>query len=282
MSAAAPLTVTQLYVYPIKSLGAVAVPSARLTDRGLEHDRRYMLVDDRQRFLTIRQHPGMWRLRCSLSEAGIDVVAEEKGQTHLLHLPHHRPAGSPLEVTIWKDTVTAETVSEHADRWFSDRLGMACRLVYLPDGSHRAVSTSQVPPPPGKQVSFADGYPALLIGEASLADLNHRTRAPAPDRTPYGMLRFRPNIVFSGGAPYAEDELSDFTIAGSAFTGMENCARCGVPNVDPTTGTPATDGEPLKTLVGYRSVGRKVYFGKNVVHDARGTISVGDALIPAQ
>lgn len=274
------LTVTHLYVYPIKSLGAVAVPSASLTDRGLKHDRRFMLVDERRRFITIRQHPEMWRLCCGLTELGIDVAVEENGETYHLHLPHERPAGKPIEVTIWDDTLTADTVSDTVDEWFSARLGMTCRLVYLPDASYRAVSTSSIPPPAGKQVSFADGYPALLIGAASLADLNQRTRVPAPDRAPYEMLRFRPNIVFSGGTPYLEDELTDFTIGGSAFRGMENCARCGVPNVDPATGEQATDGEPLKTLVGYRSVGRKVYFGKNVVHDARGTISIGDTLIP--
>ena len=268
------MQVSQLYIYPIKSLGGIAVASAEVTDRGLAHDRRYLLVTPDGVFITLRKYPRMALLQAELTGDVLSVRNTTTGD--VIRLPEPADGPTDREVTIWRQTVAARSVSVAADAWFSDALGLTCHLVYMPDRSHRPVAPSSGLRPAGKITSFADAYPFLLIGEASLADLNARYGGEEH----FGMERFRPNIVCSGGAPYAEDDLTDFTINGISFTGLEPCARCGVPNVDPNTGVASRVGEPLVTLAGYRRMGGKVYFGMNLVHAGTGTIAVGDLLIP--
>ena len=267
------LTVSQLHIYPIKSLGGIPVSTAEVTDRGLAHDRRYMLVAPDDVFLTQRTYPRMALLHPRLTERGLEVVHAETGK--VLELPNTAEGSTDREVLIWSQTVAARPVSAEADAWFSAALGMACRLVYMPDRSLRPVAPSSGLRPAGKVTSFSDAYPFLLIGEESLMDLNARYAGA----NTIGMERFRPNIVCSGGAAYAEDALGEFSISGISFTGVEKCARCGVPNVDPATGVPSSDGEPLVTLMKYRKEGRKAYFGMNLVHSGIGRVSVGDALV---
>ncbi len=138
----------------------------------------------------------------------------------------------------------------------------------------RPVDTTSGFKPVGKFVSFADGYPFMIMGEASLSDLNRRYEGD----TSFGFDRFRPNIVFSGGYPNQEDEIGRFSINGIAFQGLENCARCTIPNVDPQTGIVDENTEPLATLSKYRLQKRKVNFGRNVVHSGTGTVRIGNTL----
>lgn len=269
----APLTVSQLYIYPIKSLAGIAVPRARITDRGFAHDRRYMLVTPDLRFITIRRYPQMTLLRPEIADNTLQIThANHPGDP--LYLPLVPGNGTAKRVMIWNDTVGAQHVSEEADNWFSRMLGIDCQLVYMPDESRRPVAPSSGLRPAGKITSFADAYPFLMIGELSLEDLNDRY--PGDERL--AMARFRPNIVVSGGYPYIEDALSDFSINGVAFTALEKCARCGVPNVDPVTARVSDDGEPLATLAGYRREGGKIYFGVNLVHRGVGEIRVGQGV----
>ena len=254
------MQVSQLYIYPIKSLGGIAVASAEVTDRGLAHDRRYLLVTPDGVFITLRKYPRMALLQAELTGDVLSVRNTTTGD--VIRLPEPADGPTNREVVIWRQTVAARSVSAAADAWFSDALGLACHLVYMPDRSHRPVAPSSGLRPADKITSFADAYPFLLIGEASLADLNARYAGEEH----FGMERFRPNIVCSGGVPYAEDALGEFTVNGISFTGLEPCARCGVPNVNPATGVASRVGEPLATLAGYRRVGGKVYFGMNLVH----------------
>jgi uncharacterized protein YcbX len=179
-------------------------------------------------------------------------------------------------VTIWNATVAAQHVSNEADSWFTRALGKPCKLVYMPDGSLRPVNTTSGFRPPGKLTSFADAYPFLMISEESLADLNQRYAG----EDYLSMARFLPNIVCAGGEPYGEDDIGQFTINDIPFTGLEKCARCNVPNVDPITAIKNKGNEPFRTLMGYRSEGRKVNFGINLIHSATGTISIGDTINP--
>jgi hypothetical protein len=142
----------------------------------------------------------------------------------------------------------------------------------MPDNSMRPVDTTSGYTPKGKYTSFADAYPFLMVGEASMDDLNSRMQIPLT------IERFRPNIVFSGGYPYKEDSIEDFTISQINFTGLENCARCIVPNIDPEKGVLNSDKEPLKTLSIYRMRNKKIEFGRNVVHQGTGIIKVGDEI----
>lgn len=268
------LTISQLYLYPIKSLAGIAVQTAEVTDRGFANDRRYLLVTPDNVFITQRTYPKMALLYPEITDHGLAVINSSTDGRAILITRPEESALADQQVTIWSQVVKAQHVSRIADSWFSNALGIKCKLVYMPDRSLRPVAPSSGLRPAGKITSFADAYPFLLIGEESLADLNDRYQGSDP----IGMNRFRPNIVFSGGQPYAEDQIGQFTINDISFTGLEKCARCGVPNVNPKTGKESINGEPLRTLMKYRTENRKVYFGMNLVHAGTGIISVGDEL----
>ncbi|GHB83970.1 MOSC domain-containing protein [Persicitalea jodogahamensis] len=272
------LTVSQLYLFPIKSLGGIAVSSAVVTDRGFANDRRFMLTDENDKFLTIRNFPKMWLLQPSLESEMLRIASLDYKIEDLI-IPAQPEGAADRTVTVWKEKVDAHGLGPDANAWFSEVLGIKCRLVYMPDESLRPVEASSGFRPAGKVTSFADAHPFLMIGEASLRDLNERYLAnSAPGTDELAMARFRPNIVFTGGAPYQEDEIIDFTINGVSFTGLENCARCNVPNVDPVTGV-ATSREPLATLSKYRLKDRKIYFGRDLIHTGTGEVRVGDEII---
>ena len=262
------LQVSQLFIYPIKSLGGIAVASARVTDRGLQYDRRWMLVNADNGFITQRTVPSMALIRVAVGDDGLQVTSGLHPDP--LFVPF-LPTGACFgEVYVWEDTCMGQFVSNEADAWFSAALGLCCRLVYMPDDTMRPTDPAYAPE--GMITSFADAFPFLLIGEASLDDLNNRLERALP------MDRFRPNIVFTGGNPYQEDELSTFTIRDIRFRGVKPCARCPIPTIDQSTAERGK--EPLRTLARYRMWDNKVYFGQNLIHQGIGEIAVGDELLP--
>ncbi len=267
------LKVSRLFIYPIKSLAGIPVNAAEVTERGFKNDRRFMLVDPENRFLTIRQYPKMTRLQPDMEEDGIKVISLDTDMEPLV-IPFPSPQKKLEKVVIWNAEVAAQSVSEYIDTWFSHALGTSVKLVYMPQGSMRPVDTTSGFKPSGKFVFFADAYPFMMMGEASLSDLNRRYEGD----TSFSFDRFRPNIVFSGGYPNQEDEIGAFSINGIAFQGLENCARCTIPNVDPQTGIVDANTEPLATLSTYRLQKRKVNFGRNVVHSGTGIVRIGDSL----
>jgi uncharacterized protein YcbX len=142
----------------------------------------------------------------------------------------------------------------------------------MPDASKRPVAPSSGLKPGGKFTSFSDAYPFLLLSEESIQDLNKRS-----GRT-FTIERFRPNLIIKGGSPYLEDNLTNFQIGKVSFEGLEKCARCAVPNIDPGTGIPDKDQEPTRTLSSYRRQGNHIYMGMNLVHSGTGEVRVGDEL----
>lgn len=261
------MIVSALYIYPVKSLGGVSVQKARVTDRGLEHDRRWMLVDEHNVFITQRNLHSMALLRTGITEDRIEVFLH--GDTaNRVSFPARQAGGEFLRVDVWGDEVDALHVSPNVDAWFSGVLQKNVKLVYMPASSRRPVD-----PRYGSEndvTSFSDGYPILLIGQSSLNDLNQRLAEPVP------MNRFRPNIVFEGGSPYLEDQVGRFSINGLEFQGVKPCARCVLTTVDQETGI--SGKEPLRTLASYRSVDSKVLFGQNVIARTMGEISVGNSI----
>ena len=260
------LTISELFIYPVKSLGGISVPSAVLTDRGFEYDRRWMLVDKDHRFLSQRELPQMALLQVQLHEQGLIVWHKKLDQSSLL-IPFE-PAGENCVVSVWEDECSARWVSSEADEWFSRMLSFPCRLVYMPDSSHRLVDDRYAHR--REVTSFSDAFPLLLIGQASLDDLNKRLSSPL------GMDRFRPNMVFTGGEPYQEDNMPHFQIAGISFFGVKPCARCVITTIDQLTA--GKSKEPLRTLNGYRSRNNKIYFGQNLLFEGSGKIAVNDTI----
>ena len=252
-----------LHVYPIKSMGGIPLEAWDVDGRGLRYDRRWMLVDEEGWFISQRELP-----RMALISVGIDparLVVNAPGMPSL-QLPLGPTTGETILARIWDDVVEVSPVAEDADRWFGEFLGVPCSLVSLPDESVRPVDPDYGEA--GDQVGLADGFPFLLISEASLADLNARLEHPLP------MNRFRPNLVIGGCEPFAEDGWSRVRIGSITFRVVKPCSRCAITTVDQTTA--ATTKEPLRTLARFRRVGTKVQFGQNLIHDATGALHTGD------
>jgi uncharacterized protein YcbX len=258
------LTLTEIWIYPIKSLGGIRLTSAKVLPKGLQYDRRWMLVDEHGAFMTQRVHSQMALLKTKISETHLMVSHKDKF-IELSLLPAYQ---ENRQVKIWDDTVTAFEVDVEVSKWFSERLDSPCKLVYFPEQNARPVDPLYKVN--NEHVSLADAYPFLIIGESSLADLNDRLSQPVP------MNRFRPNFVFTGGVAFEEDTWRNFSIGNNRFVGVKKCARCVVPTVDQETA--ARGVEPLKTLASYRTQKNKVYFGQNLVAVDHHEIKVGDRI----
>jgi len=242
--------------------------NANVTSRGLQYDRRYMLVDDNNTFITQRIQPGMTLLRTAIEESEL-IVYHKSSIAERLYLPLIPELSSAtVRVNIWDDVCEAQYVSGEADKWFSKKLDISCRLMYMPESAKRKVDHSYAID--NDISSFADDYHILLIGESSLEDLNSRLEEPLP------MDRFRPNFVMKGGIPYEEDTMEQFSINGINFYGVKLCSRCVVTTTDQDTGTRGR--EPMKTLATYRGINNKVLFGQNVLCGGAGMINIGDEI----
>jgi uncharacterized protein YcbX len=255
-----------LTVYPIKGARGIPLKESEVDDFGLRYDRRWMVVDQSGEFLTQRNHPQLCLVEPTLMERTLRVDAPGMAT---LELPLFPTDVVSTRVTVWEDSCEATWMGEKAARWFSAYLGLECSLVYMPAGVVRPADPRYAPL--GVRVSFADAFPFLLISEESLSDLNRRLAEPLP------MNRFRPNLVVTGGDPYAEDSWGRFQLGGMKLHAVKPCSRCLVTTTDQTTGLRGQ--EPLRTLATYRNVGGKVMFGQNVVHEGTGRLRIGDPLV---
>jgi uncharacterized protein YcbX len=266
----ASLTLTGLFLYPVKSLGGYAVPEAEVTARGLRHDRRWLLVDERNRFMTQRQQPELALLDVAPAYNGFLISHRQRPDLLPLFIPFEASPDRTLFVTVWDDILWAWRGAPEADEWLSTALGRPCRLVYMSDMVRRDVEPALNPE--GQLVSFADGYPFLLAGEAALADLNTRLAAPVP------MNRFRPNLVFGGGPAYDDDTWEQFQVGEVPFRAVRGCGRCVLTTIDQQTAQKSPNSEPLRTLATYRQADNSTLFGQNVTGPAHGRLRVGDVI----
>lgn len=260
-----PITISAIHYYPIKSCAGLALETAELTVRGLKHDREWMLVDENGRFITQREHPRMSLIGTALRGDILDLTAPGMPPVSVSKFD----AGPESDVVVWKDRCSAIDQGDGIALWFSEFLQSSCRLVRMKDDFVRAVK-------PGHNLStlgavgFADGYPLLLISEASLEDLNSKLE--------YQILmnRFRPNVVVRGTEPFAEDEWKLISINGIRFAVVKPCARCTITTVDQEHGERGK--EPLRTLSTYRKFEDEIRFGQNLMHIETGKISLGDTV----
>ena len=255
--------VTGLFIYPLKGGRGIAVASAELDALGFRHDRRWLVVDAAGGFVSQRTQPRLALIRPRLRDG---VLALEAPGSAPLELPAG-PAGPGTEpVRIWDDALPAAAAGPAADAWISRFLGERARLVAFATDAVRPVDPRYARRATDR-VAFVDGYPCLLLSQASLDLLNARLATPVP------MNRFRPNLVVGGTAPHAEDGWRRIRVGDVAFDVVKPCARCVVTTVDQQSGMPTS--EPLRTLATYRTVGHKVLFGQNLLHDSPGTLRVG-------
>ncbi len=262
------MRIADLFIYPIKSGPGIRVESAQATERGLEHDRRFMVTGPGGKFMSQRSHPALGR--CTLRLEGGTMVLEAPGIGDCV-CPLDPVAGPPVEVSVWSDTLLASRVSEELDAFFTALLGEPAQLVHMPEQTRRPVEGFDE-----LAVSFADGYPILIANTASLVDLEHRI-----DGSPVPMLAFRPNIVLEADRAWAEDDWSMLHSGATTLECATGCERCSITTLDPARpDRPRADGEPLRTLAKFRrDASGKVIFGRNAVVRRAGPVRVGEALV---
>ncbi|WP_020653653.1 MOSC domain-containing protein [Massilia niastensis] len=241
---------SELVLYPIKSCAGISVPEAELSIAGLSvdgvHDREWMLVSREGKFLTQREYPRMALVRPQVADGAL--VVEAPGMP-ALRLPLAFDAAAPaMQVQIWDHSVSAADCGDAAAAWFADAIGGPCRLVRFRPDIVRPTSTRWTGGVPA-QALFADGYPLLLIGQASLDDLN--AKLAASGRAPLPMNRFRPNLVVEGIEAFEEDFVESFDADGVALRPVKPCARCPIPSIDQASGVAGPD--PIDILVTYRA-----------------------------
>jgi uncharacterized protein YcbX len=260
------LRLSALYRYPLKSGRADALQHIGLDKLGLQGDRRWMLVDEASgRFLTQRAVAKMSQLSALYNPAGGLTLSSPGYATLDVALPDS--AAELRGITLWRDTLRVPDAGDAAARWASEFIGKPTRLVYMPLERARATDAGF-----GKdtdQVGFADGYPLLLIGQASLDDLSARIGRPMP------MLRFRPNLVIEGAEAFAEDGWKRLRIGDIECRVVKPCSRCILTTIDPQTGERSADREPFATLETYRKTENGAMFGQNLVNDGVGELAVG-------
>lgn len=278
--------ISEINIYPIKSLKGIGVDSALVTDRGLQYDRRWMLATPDGMFFTQREFPQMATISVALDGNGLRVESEKAGS---MLVPFEPDKAERKSVTIWLSVCEGLVYNGEVSEWFSDAIGTDCRLVHMPEDTHRHVN--KLFDRGNDIVSFADGYPLMLLGEASLAELNDRIAESEeiagrlPEFQPLPMNRFRPNLVVADSEAFAEDDWQQIQVGEAAFRIAKPCARCVITTVDQSKGE-FTGKEPLKTLASFRmaknvmpdryaSFGAEpndVLFGQNLIPDRFGAV----------
>lgn len=258
----------EIHVYPLKSARGQRLHQTRVEARGLAGDRRWMLVDGEGRFVSARTVPRLVLITATLQDQGLRLMFPGAGSIEVAMPLRAQPT---IAVSVWQSRCPARVAAAAASRWLSDCLGQACTLVHMEDDCLRPIAEPWARP--GAELSFADGFPLLLIGSASLDELNRRLQRPVD------MRRFRPNLVIATDTPFIEDRWRRLRIAALAFEVAKPCTRCVLTTVDPDTGIRAEDGEPLRTLAGFRRAASGVLFGQNLIPSGPGGLSEGDEVV---
>ncbi|WP_066961342.1 MOSC domain-containing protein [Microbulbifer sp. Q7] len=264
------MRISALYHFPVKSLQGHKCKSLPLDQFGAVNDRRWMLVDDENQFVTQRRLRSMAQLKATVTGVGVRL---ENAEGVSIDVPQPEIGADVRTVRVWDDDVLARDAGDAAAQWLSEQLGTAVRLVAMGEEFQRPLAS----PREDRQVGFADAAPLLVISQASLDDLNSRLAEPV------SMLRFRPNLVISGCEPFAEDHWKTLTIhthdGPLVFDCTHPCARCAIPGLHPFTGR--AQKEPLRTLASYRRwEDGQIYFGMNLAPasavQAPASIHIGD------
>jgi uncharacterized protein len=276
--------ISEINIYPVKSLRGISLEEAIIEERGLRYDRRFMLIDENGGFMTQREFPQMATISTSIKDTGIGLSADGFGEIEILFNDIERLDGERVQSEVWGSPCEGIICNAEINEWLSGAIGEKARLLYMPDDSRRSISPKFIEN--DEIVSFADGYPFLLIGESTLDDLNSRLETKIP------MNRFRPNIVIKGSGAYAEDKWRNIRIGEAEFRSTKPCARCVMTTIDQTNGI-SLGKEPLKTLAKYRLAKQifpdnyeslhlsenAVLFGQNLVSQSTGKIiRAGDRL----
>ena len=263
------LVVDSLHVYPLKGAAGFSPQSWPVDERGLRHDRRFMIVDADGVFISQRTNPRMALIRGEIAGDGLRISTAGG----MIDVPFPLTNAPTLRATVWDDCFDVRIADPNASRMLSEVLHAPAPLVWMPDDCERLTSIKRGEP--RRHVSFADAAPLLLTTTAALEELNTRLQRSGSSAIP--MDRFRPNVVVRGATAGADDHWRTLRIGNAAFRVSNACKRCKVITIDQSTGEFAGN-DPLTTLATYRAEGPSVTFGQHLMAEASGSISVGDAV----
>ena len=262
-----PYKLSQINIYPVKSLPGISLNESVVEERGLQYDRRWMIVNSENNFITQRLFPQMVLIDVNLTNDKL-IFRHRNKSMEQLEVSITEYSTKKISVNVWKDNCEALEYSKEINNWFSKALDSKCKLVYMPTTTERKTGLKYFSE--SKKVSFADGYPYLIIGEESLNFLNSKLESKVV------MNQFRPNLVFTGGVEHDEDNWKNIKIGNVNFSVGKPCARCVITTINPQNGN--KDKEPLATLSKYRNFGGKVMFGQNAISHSKGIVKLGDKI----
>lgn len=248
----------EIYRYPVKSTRGESLQVCEVAPLGLPFDRAWMVADASGRMVTGRTDPKLVQITALVGDDALTLRAPNR---EILSVPFSS-FSQPAPASVWKDDFSAFSGPEQADAWLSDFLGKPVRLLYSGSRPNRRMRSQ-----PEQALTFADGYPLLMIGQGSLDELNRRIGREL------SMQRFRPNLVIAGAEPFAEDGWKKVRIGDVVFSIEKPCERCAFTTVDPETGEKSSDQEPLRTLATFRKTSAGVLFGQNAMARNAGRIS---------
>ncbi|MEP0073629.1 MAG: MOSC domain-containing protein [Marinomonas sp.] len=258
-------SLSQLIIYPIKSIHGIALQASQVNEVGLLGDRRYMLVTPDGDFITGREHPTLTLIKAKQLDDNSWGLSHPSTDTELT-LNQANLSDDHKGVVIWEEYLQGQVTKSEVNAWFSSIIDKPVELVFFGDKSERFTSRK-----PDAPVAFADGYPFLLTTQASLDDLN----ASCPEHIQ--MAQFRPNLVVQGNTPFEEDSWKRIKIGEVEFENVKPCERCIFTTLNPDTAEKLKKGEPLKTLGKFRlQTGKGINFGINLVALNIGTIHLND------
>jgi uncharacterized protein YcbX len=280
-------TISELFVYPVKSCAGIALREARLLATGLEYDRCWMVTDPRGAMLTQRAYPRMALIEVELGAEELVLRAPGMSELRTPLDAARLDAARKVQTEVWRDAAYGIDTGDASAAWFSDFLGVQARLLRFDPDEKRTVDPDYTGSTGGATTLFADGFPLLVIGQASLDDLNTRLTAKGAPAIPIN--RFRPNVVLTGLDAYEEDFVETLSIAVDSAAQepvelqlVKLCARCPMPTVDQAKGAPDPDwpNEPTDTMSAYRAQPQRngaITFGNNalVASGAGGWLRVG-------
>ena len=268
------MRITDLRIYPVKSLAGDPVDEAVVEPWGLEGDRRWALVDESGEKVTAREEHALLGLRAEQVDEDTIRIHDRDGQS----IPVETPLGlGPVPVSHARQGF-ANPADEDVNWWIAERVGRPLRLVWQEDPTVRRVSGAHGGRD-GDVLSLADAGPLLLTSHASLTRLREWIGAEWAHEDPdLSMLRFRPNVVIDGDEPFAEDGWSTVRLGEVEFRTAETCDRCVMATIHPEG--LVSGREPTATLARHRSWDGKTWFGTRLVPMGSGSLRVGDEVIP--
>jgi uncharacterized protein YcbX len=247
------IKLSELYIYPVKSLAGIKLNTSKLTQFGLEYDRRWMVVDKQGKFISQREVAKMATIQTAIVEGQLILSYEQLK----IKVPAVNSQSQQVSVSVWKDTFMASHVSKDVDDWLTGVLGQTCQLVYMQKEVKRQVDLDFAPK--GQNVSFADAFPLLVISQASLDNLNSRLDEPV------NINRFRANIIVTGTKAFAEDDWINLSINTLDYKAVKLCSRCIMPSINQQTGQ-QDKVKMLATLNNFRKIDGKIKFGQNLIY----------------